>query len=111
MGDPVAKTYRIRIALPDDTPLKPGMSVEANVIAREKANTLLVPTDAVQGSSVFVIDGERARRRSITVGIRGTRATEIVAGLNDGERVVSPAPPDLADGQRVRMTGEALAVK
>src|SRR3972149_3235301 len=36
MGDPVAKTYRIRVALPDDTPLLPGMSVEANVITREK---------------------------------------------------------------------------
>ena len=32
MGDAVAKTYRIRIALPDDTPLKVGMSVEANVV-------------------------------------------------------------------------------
>ena len=35
-GDPVAKTFRIRIALPDDTPLKVGMSVEANVVTREK---------------------------------------------------------------------------
>ena len=43
MGDPVAKTYRIRVALPDDTPLRPGMSVEANVVTREKPNALLVP--------------------------------------------------------------------
>ena len=27
IGDPVAKTYRIKAALPDDTPLLPGMSV------------------------------------------------------------------------------------
>ncbi len=37
MGDAVAKTYRIRISLPDDTPLHVGMSVEANVVTREKA--------------------------------------------------------------------------
>ena len=37
MGDAITKTYRIRIALPDDTPLIAGMSVEANVITREKA--------------------------------------------------------------------------
>ena len=36
MGDVVTKTYRIKVALPDDTPLKPGMSVEANIITREK---------------------------------------------------------------------------
>ena len=41
-GDPVAKTFRVRIGLPDDTPLHIGMSVEANIITREKADTLLV---------------------------------------------------------------------
>ena len=65
MGDNVTKTYRIRIALPDDTPLMAGMSVEANVITREKAGALLVPADAVQGGQVFVIDGDRVRRRQV----------------------------------------------
>ena len=64
MGDAVAKTYRIRIALPDDTPLHVGMSVEANVVTREKAGALLVPADAVQGQHVFVVDGNRVRRRA-----------------------------------------------
>ena len=102
MGDVVTKTYRIRIALPDDTPLIAGMSVEANVITREKAGALLVPADAVQGGQVFVIDGDRVRRRQVTLGIRGTRATEIVSGLKDGELVASPAIASWADGQRVR---------
>jgi RND family efflux transporter MFP subunit len=61
MGDVAAKTYRIKIALPNDTPLIPGMSVEANVITREKSEALLVPTDAVRGNQVFVIDGSRVR--------------------------------------------------
>jgi RND family efflux transporter MFP subunit len=103
MGDAVAKTYRIRIALPDDTPLIAGMSVEANVVTREKADALLVPADAVQEGSVLVIDGNRVQRRQVAVGIRGTRAVEIVSGLKDGERVASPAPAGLADGHRVRV--------
>jgi RND family efflux transporter MFP subunit len=102
MGDVVTKTYRIRIALPDDTPLIAGMSVEANVITREKADALLVPADAVQGGQVFVVDGDRVRRRQVMLGIRGTRATEIVSGLKDGELVASPAMASWADGQRVR---------
>jgi hypothetical protein len=32
MGDPVAKTYRVRFDLPEDTPLMIGMSVEVNVV-------------------------------------------------------------------------------
>lgn len=103
MGDVTAKTFRIKAALPDDTPLKPGMSVEANIVTREKDNALLVPTDAVQGNAVFVIDGDRARKRAVTVGIRGTRAVEILSGLKDGERVASPAPADLKDGAHLRV--------
>ena len=102
MGDVAAKTFRIKIGLPDDTPLKPGMSVEANVVMREKPNALLIPSDAVQDNAVFVIDGDRAQRRAIKVGIRGTRMLEVLSGLKDGERVASPAPTELMDGARVR---------
>ena len=102
MGDPVAKTYRIRIALPDDTPLMIGMSVEANVVTREKPEALLVPADAVQGAAVFVVENDRARRREVTIGIRGTRMVEVLTGLKEDERIIAPAGSDLADGARVR---------
>jgi RND family efflux transporter MFP subunit len=103
-GDPVAKTYRIRIDLPDDTPLKPGMSVEANVVTRKKPDALLVPADAVvQGASVFVVEGSIVKKRNVKVGIRGTRTVEILSGLTENERVVSPSGTDLADGKRVRV--------
>jgi RND family efflux transporter MFP subunit len=102
MGDAVAKTYRIRISLPDDTPLHIGMSVEANVVTREKADALLVPADAVQGTRVFVVEGSRVRARQVEVGIRGARSVEILSGLTEGERVVAQPPESLRDGQRVR---------
>lgn len=103
MGDVAAKTYRIKVALPDDTPLKPGMSVEANIVTREKPNALLIPADALQGSAVFVLDGTHARKREVKIGIRGTRSIEVLSGLADGERVASPAATELKDGARVRI--------
>jgi len=103
MGDPVTKTFRVRLSLPDDTALRPGMSVEANVISREKSNALLAPSDAIQDNSVFVIDGGTLRKRKVQVGIRGTRQSEILSGLSDGERVVTPARSELKDGSRVRV--------
>ncbi len=109
MGDPVAKTYRIRIDLPDDTPLRIGMSVEANVITREKENALLVPADALQGSHVFVLDGGSARRRNVSIGIRGTRAVEILDGVTERDRVISPAGAGIADGRRVRVIEKPAA--
>jgi multidrug efflux pump subunit AcrA (membrane-fusion protein) len=104
MGDVAAKTFRVKIALPDDTPLKPGMSVEANIVTREKPNALLVPADALQGNAVFVVDGTRVHKREVKVGIRGTRSVEVLSGLGDGERVASPASADLKDNARVRVT-------
>ena len=103
MGDVAAKTYRIKVALPDDTPLKPGMSVEANIVTREKPNALLIPADAVQGNAVFVLDRNHARKRDVKIGIRGTRSVEVLSGLADGERVASPAATDLKDGANVRV--------
>lgn len=107
MGDPVAKTYRIRVALPDDSPLKPGMSVEANIVTQEKANALLVPADAVQGNTVYVVNGGHAHKREVNVGIRGTRNIEILSGIDAADSVISPIPAgrELTDGQSVRVTG------
>ncbi len=62
MGDPVSKSYRVRFALPDDTPLMIGMSVEVNVIVREEERVLLVPAGAVDPSgSVWVVTRGGAR--------------------------------------------------
>lgn len=104
MGDVAAKTFRIKAALPADTPLKPGMSVEANIITREKPNALLVPADAVLDNAVYVVEGGHAHRRVVTVDIRGTRAVEVLDGVKEGERVASPAPAGLKDGARLRVT-------
>lgn len=105
MGDAVAKTFRVKIALSNDTPLKPGMSLEANIVTREKPDALLVPADSLRDNAVFVVDGNRVRRREVTVGIRGTRVVEILSGLQEGNRVASPAATDLRDGAYVRVSG------
>jgi RND family efflux transporter MFP subunit len=103
MGNPVTKTYRIRIDLPDDTPLRIGMSVEANVITREEPDALLIPGDALAGSHVFVLDGNVARRREVKIGIKGARAVQILDGLGGTDRVISPAVSGLRDGAPVRL--------
>jgi len=106
MGDYAAKTFRVKIALPDDTPLHPGMSVEANIITREKANALLIPADALQNEGVFVVQGSRLHRREVGIGIRGARQVEVLSGLTEGERVASPAPAEAKDGARVLIVGK-----
>ena len=101
-GDPVSKTFRVRIGLPDDTPLRVGMSVEANIVSREKQDVLLVPANAVVNNSLLMIENDRARLRKVETGIRGTGFVEIVAGASEGELVASPATTNIKGGSRVR---------
>jgi len=101
-GDPVSKTFRVRIGLPDDTPLRVGMSVEANIVSREKQDVVLVPANAVVNNHLLIIDNDRARLRKVEIGIRGTSVVEIVSGASEGELVASPATTNIKDGSRVR---------
>ena len=81
------------------------MSVEANIIFREKASALVVPAEAVAGNAVQVVVNDRIERVPVTVGIRGSRNVEIVGDVSRGMAVLSPARIDLADGTKVRIDG------
>ncbi|MEI3850817.1 MULTISPECIES: efflux RND transporter periplasmic adaptor subunit [Ensifer] len=103
-GDPVTKTYRVRFRLPDDTPLRIGMSTDVNIVVRVSHGALILPTVALEGTKAAVIDGNHARIRELKTGIRGADGVEVLSGLEDGARVVSPFPTGLADGTRVKVT-------
>lgn len=104
-GDPIAKTYRVYLALPDDTPVLIGMTVELNIIVRVARDALLLPVNALQGNAVFLVEGDVAHRRELTIGIRGTSDVEVLSGLPDAARVIAPYPERLSDGARVRLQG------
>ena len=101
-GDPTRKTFRIYLLLPNDTPLRIGMSVEANIIVREKPSAIVVPAEAVAGDMVQIVSDGRIARVPVKVGIRGSRNVEVVGDVAKGTAVLSPARTDLAEGTRVR---------
>jgi membrane fusion protein, multidrug efflux system len=100
----VTKTYRVRFRLPDDTPLRIGMSTDVNIVIRVSKNALLIPSAAMDGNKLFVVEGDNASRREIRTGIRGTNGVEVLSGVDEKARVISPYPADLADGRRVSIT-------
>ncbi|MEZ5498321.1 MAG: efflux RND transporter periplasmic adaptor subunit [Steroidobacteraceae bacterium] len=108
-GDPVARSYRVRIALGDDTPLRIGMTAEANIIVGERSNAMLVPATSVLNDHVFVVLDGRARSRAVQVGVRGPDKLEILEGLKDKERIVVAPDENLRDGARVRHAAGATA--
>ena len=102
-GDATGRVFRARIALPADSVLSPGMTVETNLVAERRPRAVLVPVSAVQDGAVWSLRGDRARRVTVTVGAVGASRAEIRSGLTAGERVIVSPPAGLKDGQRVRI--------
>lgn len=102
-GDPGLRTWRVRLALPEDTPLMIGMTVEVNVVIRESLDAVLAPAAAVVDGAVFAVEAGRLRRTPVDVGIATPETVELRDGPPTGTEVVSPASAALRDGARVRL--------
>lgn len=106
-GDPVLKNYRVYLSLPDDTPLRIGMTPEINIVTREKPDALLVPVAALDGDKVQIVtDDNKIALVTVQTGITGTRAVEVLEGVTTGTRLVFPYQEDLVDGQKVQPVAE-----
>ena len=101
-GDPTKKTFRVYLRLPTNSPLRIGMTVEANIVIRDKPSAVVVPVDAVFAGAVQVVRDGEVHRVPVTTGIRGSRFVEIVSGISAGALVISPTRPEVADGAQVR---------
>jgi RND family efflux transporter MFP subunit len=102
--DAASRAYTVKIDLPATGNVRSGMFGRA-WFPMGRRNVVTVPAAAIvergQLQSVFVIDGGVARSRLITTGRRQGATVEVLSGLSEGEKAVSPIPPELADGVRV----------
>jgi RND family efflux transporter MFP subunit len=109
-GDPVARSYRVRLRLPEPDGLQVGMTVDANLIVAERANALLVPTTALQEGALWLVKDGRLVRQPVKVGVAGDARSEILDGLAADARIVAQPGEDLAAGRRVRIRAPGEAV-
>jgi HlyD family secretion protein len=99
------KAFLVKVEL--DTPppgLRSGMSAEVNIIAHEKDQVLLAPSEAEAGGAVWIARGGRATRRPIRVGIRDLLRLEVTEGLEEGDRVILDGQDKLDEGKRITAT-------
>jgi len=105
--DPVTRTVAVRALLPNpDGALRPGLLMEVE-LDKSPRQALIVPEEALiprgQRTRVMVVDAEeRVALRDVETGSRRPGEVEILAGLADGERVVTEGHMRLRPGQRVR---------
>lgn len=104
--DAATRTLRVEIDLPNaGDVLRPGLYAYATIIAEEHQDVLTVPGTAVisdggKSYCVAVADGH-AKRKEVGLGLSDGKRTEVVSGLDGGEKIVEANAASLADGQPV----------
>lgn len=105
--DPQRGTVEVRCDVTEPPPyLVPDMTVSLEIEVARHSKVLTVPTDVVRDISttpwVLVVRDGRAVRQDITLGIRGSGASEVTGGLKEGETVLAGSSK-LSVGSRVRV--------
>ncbi len=95
--EPRTRTVKVRMVFDNpDGLLKPEMFADVAIQAGRRKDTLVVPAEAIVRSGsreqVFVMTAPgRFEPRSVTLGVSSGGLTEVVDGLEAGERVVTSA--------------------
>lgn len=88
-------TVKVEIEVLDhDQRLLPGLSATCNFLVGERNNVLTLPTRAIRkrdGKTTVLVPGDpEPRSVLVKVGLAGDETTEIVSGLQEGDKVLLP---------------------
>lgn len=105
--DSDSRTAIVKIALRPMNGLRSGMFGRVLLTAGGSESALTVPEQAVvrhgQLQSVFVVEGDVARRRLVSLGSGADGRQTVLSGLSGGEQVVLN-PDEVRDGAPVRVS-------
>ncbi len=88
-------SYEVKVSfvIPSSLAIKTGMSASVDILTTEHKNVLLLPNDAVkkdnQGKSyVEILNNRQVVTKPVITGLSNSIQTEIVSGLNEGDKVM-----------------------
>jgi macrolide-specific efflux system membrane fusion protein len=87
--------------------LKPGMSATAEVVVKQ-AEGVNVPTSAISGGAVTVVQNGKHVRRRVVTGLAGNSSTIILSGLKAGEEIALPIATSTTSTSSNGRTGVGL---
>ena len=100
------RTMRAEIDVSNnDRTMRPGMTAKVTLDLRTIKNALTVPVTALRSQggeySVFLVQGETARRRPVKTGLESAEWIQVVEGLHPSDAIVVATASPLSDGARV----------
>jgi RND family efflux transporter MFP subunit len=108
--NPTTRTLRVEVEMDNrEGRLRPGMFIEATVVAERRPDAVVVPRVAVTERAgrkvLFVLKGQKVELREVGLGLGDDDVVEVRGGIEPGERVVVKGLETLTDGARVRVSG------
>jgi RND family efflux transporter MFP subunit len=107
--DDRTRTRIVRFSLPTDAGVvgTPGQGITLKMPSGPINEFLSVHKDAITyqrgGAVAFVVNGDVAELRELQLGITNSNRFEVLAGVVDGENVVTRGNERMRDGQKVRI--------
>lgn len=106
--DQATRTFAVEALVDNsDRQLKPGFFAKGVVHTRMDDKVLAVPEDAISTlagvSTVYVIEGGKARQQQISLGARQHKLVEVTTGLKGDEMLATTNLSQLATGVSVRL--------
>jgi HlyD family secretion protein len=105
-------TYDVDVTLDTiDARLRPSMSCTVDIVVETKDSALVVPTSALRTDTatkkkyVFVVSGQNSSRVDVTTGLVVGTDTEILAGLTEGQTIVTSAATTSASSSSSNRNG------
>ena len=105
--DPIRGTVEVDLDIEDESDLRPDMTMTVEIEVGRKESALVLPSWSIRdlGSDspwVLVAEGGEAERREVQLGLEGDDLVEVVSGLGEEDRVLSPTLP-IEEGDPVRL--------
>ena len=112
--DPSTRTMQVEIDVPNPKgELQPGMYAQVTLDVERAGNALVVPVQAVDesGSQPFVMlvdASNHVQKRAVQVGISTANRTEVLSGLNPGDKVITANLSSYQAGEHVQPKLDAM---
>ncbi len=104
--------YAIARQNKQQTTIKIGQYVSAEIAGKLLSNALVIPTKSIyQGSYVYVVEEGVLMRREVTLLWKNETEAVIKSGLNVGDRLVTTALGQVSSGTPVSVAGESRVAK
>ncbi len=113
-ADPKTRLFKVELPLPLDAPARPQQFADVRVEWVVGTSAVNLPAIAVLGAAsdrpyVFIVEGGKAKKVEVTIGLRNGSTSQVLEPLRGGEQVITVGQTFVTDGTPVSVSGNNAA--